>query len=238
MVATVRTRCARGATTPSWCEVECANAPPPPVCQTPPRPPHPPRPPVPASSAAPHTARQELEACTTFEEVLAEAQTAVTFIAAWFGNADGYVGEGSPAYCLLLRLHALPVTRPQLDLLLQSPNVYCRCLGLLYLRYTRFRDPGLYYRFEKAFRDTTRVTLDHRGTEFTTVGELALNLLKKLRFLGTMLPRVPVEAANRLETLLGVSLEDAAPLQVTLGGLRKSGLDVRGGGNGSLSRAP
>eukprot|EP00668_Euglena_longa_P034414 GGOE01044224.1.p1 GENE.GGOE01044224.1~~GGOE01044224.1.p1 ORF type:complete len:414 (+),score=117.93 GGOE01044224.1:40-1242(+) len=165
---------------------------------------------------------KSLAAYGSFEKLYAELAASVKHLGAWCGVSEMEVGEGSPAYCLLLRLHQVGLTAPQLDSLLHDPNAYARSLGLLYVRFTQYRRPALYHRLERHFHDTAHVFLDPRRQEGTTVGEFARDLLRRLRFAGTIFPRMPVETANEVEQLLGERLQDAAPLQAPRGKQRKA----------------
>eukprot|EP00667_Euglena_gracilis_P023920 EG_transcript_27245 len=144
----------------------------------------------------------------SFDALLAELASSVTHLGAWCGVSDMEVGEGSPAYCVLLRLHQVGLTAPQLDALLRDSNAYARGLGLLYVRFTQYRRVALFHTLHRCFGDPTRVFLDQRHREGTTLGEFAKNLLRQLRYAGTIFPRMPVETANEVEQLLGERLQD------------------------------
>ncbi|KAI9021133.1 putative RNA binding protein [Hyaloraphidium curvatum] len=134
----------------------------------------------------------------TYHEVLAEITKKVDSLEPFMKGT-----VASTAFCLLYKLWTLRLTVKQIQGMLdKADNGHIRALGLLYLRYTL--PPAMLFEwFEGYLEDAEEVKVE-RGPppRSMTIGHIAYTLLTSQKWLGSMLPRIPVPVAKDLETKL------------------------------------
>ncbi|KAJ9059128.1 hypothetical protein DSO57_1005631 [Entomophthora muscae] len=109
----------------------------------------------------------------------------------------------SSAFCLLFRLWELRLSCKQVYTLLDhKDSPYIRAIGFLYLRYV-CKPEQLWEWFEPYLEDDEEFTLT-KGPRapVVTIGKFCMLLLEEQKFLGTMLPRIPVPIAKEIEKSL------------------------------------
>lgn len=106
----------------------------------------------------------------------------------------------STAFCLLLRLLTLRMTKNQLNLTLNHrDSPYIRAIGFLYLRYAG--PPTCIIEFIGPYlHDEEEITVEHghRGKP-TTIGEFIRRLFDSREFYGTPLPRLPQQVERDVQ---------------------------------------
>ncbi|GBC02459.1 hypothetical protein RclHR1_04640002 [Rhizophagus clarus] len=109
----------------------------------------------------------------------------------------------STAFCLLYKLWTLRLTVKQVNGLIQhtdSPHI--RALGFLYLRYV-CKPIHLWEWFEEYLDDEEEVQIQGGPRPvIITVGKMCRQLLTEQKWLGTILPRIPVPIAREIEQKL------------------------------------
>ncbi|ORX82752.1 PRP38-domain-containing protein [Basidiobolus meristosporus CBS 931.73] len=109
----------------------------------------------------------------------------------------------STAFCLLFKLWTLRLTVKQVNgVITHKDSPYIRALGFLYLRYV-CKPAYLWEWFEPYLEDPEEIQTT-RGPRpvNTTIGKLCLELLTEPKFLGTILPRIPVPIAREINEKL------------------------------------
>ncbi|KAJ1968736.1 hypothetical protein IWQ62_001061 [Dispira parvispora] len=141
---------------------------------------------------------KSLYAFKTYHEVMAEAKTKVDNLEPFL---KGHMA--SSAFCLLLKFWTLRLTVKQVNGLLKNPDSpYVRALGFLYLRYV-CQPSQLWDWYEPFLDDPEEVTLCcGPAPKVTTIGKLCVSLLKDMKFNGTILPRIPVPIARKIQEKL------------------------------------
>ncbi|KAJ1929012.1 hypothetical protein IWQ60_001555 [Tieghemiomyces parasiticus] len=134
---------------------------------------------------------KSLYAYKTFNEVVEEAKRQDPFVK---GTTV------SSAFCLLFKMWTQRLTVKQLNRLLTFPDsAYVRGLGLLYLRYV-CKPANLWGWYEPYLDDDEVLTLQGGpNTKTSTIGKLCHILLTELKFNGTLLPRIPVPIARKIQ---------------------------------------
>ncbi|KJE93067.1 hypothetical protein CAOG_03913 [Capsaspora owczarzaki ATCC 30864] len=207
--------------------------------------------------------KEDLSELNTYQELIDEIFNSVSDLEPFM---PGGGTKASSAFCLLYKLFVLRLTENQLTAMLNhADSPFIRAIGFLYLRYcTPPKD--LWDWFEPYLEDQEPIKLQWAASaQPTTIGEFVRGLLVDSKFLGTLLPRIPVPItkeiqanfAARGQSYLPANDEDkssaAAPATETsgssspVGGRSRdrpsspSGRDDRrggGGGGGGRSRSP
>ncbi|KAF9416412.1 PRP38 pre-mRNA processing factor 38 domain-containing protein B [Podila epigama] len=131
---------------------------------------------------------------TTFQEIVVEAQRNEPFLK---GTTP------STAWVLMYKFWTLPLTVRQLENLIDHPHsVYLRGIGFLYLRYVCKYDQ-LWDWLGPYLEDDQEITLQ-AGVKpvYSTIGKMCYMLLNDQKFLGQILPRIPVLVMRDLEKKL------------------------------------
>ncbi|RIB02197.1 PRP38 family-domain-containing protein [Gigaspora rosea] len=106
----------------------------------------------------------------------------------------------STAFCLLYKLWTLRLTVKQVTGLIEhtdSPHI--RALGFLYLRYV-CKPASLWEWFEGYLEDEEQVQIQGGPRPVSiTIGKMCRQLLTEQKWLGTILPRIPVPIARDIE---------------------------------------
>ncbi|KAJ3093158.1 PRP38 pre-mRNA processing factor 38 domain-containing protein B [Quaeritorhiza haematococci] len=109
----------------------------------------------------------------------------------------------STAFCLLYKLWTLKLTIKQVQNLIthvDSPHI--RALGFLYLRYV-CKPADLFDWFDTYLDDDEEVVVEGGPKPRSmTMGRLCRDLLTEQKWIGTMLPRIPVPIAREIEKKL------------------------------------
>ncbi|KAL1934080.1 hypothetical protein VTP01DRAFT_6262 [Rhizomucor pusillus] len=109
----------------------------------------------------------------------------------------------STAFCCLYKFWTQRLTVKQVENLVEHPDSpYLRAIGFLYLRYVLV--PAQYWDwFQYYLDDDEEIDLTSGpNPQKSTIGKLCRMLLTEQKFLGTMLPRIPVPIARDLEKKL------------------------------------
>eukprot|EP00698_Gefionella_okellyi_P001311 TRINITY_DN11252_c0_g1_i1.p1 TRINITY_DN11252_c0_g1~~TRINITY_DN11252_c0_g1_i1.p1 ORF type:complete len:453 (+),score=44.71 TRINITY_DN11252_c0_g1_i1:34-1392(+) len=117
----------------------------------------------------------------------------------------------SRAYCCLLRLCQVRLTKNQMKLTLKhKDSPFIRAIGLMYLRYTCPPKDMLTW-FQRLFGDKEEFQPFTQGGK-TTIGEFARSLFQSLRFHDrTQLPRIPVAIQKEIDKVLATFPDSNAP---------------------------
>ncbi|KAI8614145.1 PRP38 family-domain-containing protein, partial [Chytriomyces sp. MP71] len=127
----------------------------------------------------------------TYHEVIAEIYEHEPFLKGT---------HASTAFCLLYKLWTLKLTIKQIEGLIDNPDSpHIRAIGFLYLRYVC--DPAdLWSWFGDYLEDDEEVRVEGGvRPRVMTIGKVCKDLLLEQKWLGTMLPRIPVLIARDLE---------------------------------------
>ncbi|KAI8851314.1 PRP38 family-domain-containing protein [Chytridium lagenaria] len=107
----------------------------------------------------------------------------------------------STAFCLLYKMWTLRLTVKQVyDLINHPDSPHIRGLGFMYLRYVG--EPSeLWEWFEEYLDDEEEIQIEAGVRNKTiTIGKLCQDLLTEAKWLGTILPRIPVPIARELQS--------------------------------------
>ncbi|KAJ3037976.1 hypothetical protein HDV00_001179 [Rhizophlyctis rosea] len=107
--------------------------------------------------------------------------------------------HASTAFCLLYKLWTLKLTIKQIEgLINHTDSPYIRALGFMYLRYV-CKPADLWDWFYDYIDDDEEIQIE-RGPKPRTIsmGKLCRDLLSEPKWLGTILPRIPVPIARDL----------------------------------------
>ncbi|KAG0257555.1 PRP38 pre-mRNA processing factor 38 domain-containing protein B [Actinomortierella ambigua] len=162
---------------------------------------------------------------TSYQEVLNEAIRNVRSMEPFLKGTTP-----STAWVLMYKFWTLPLTVRQIEAMIDHPtSVYVRGIAFLYLRFVCKPDQ-LWDWFGDYLEDDTEIMLQGGHKSMTsTIGKMCFMLLKDQKFLGQMLPRIPVLIMRDLEG----KLEPYASLaRGSGGGGSKGGRDRRDGGGG------
>lgn len=151
----------------------------------------------------------------TYHEVIDEIYYQVKHLEPWergsrkVGGQTGMcgsvrgVGAGgivSTCFCILYKLYTLKLTRKQLNgLLKHKDSPYIRALGFMYIRFTQ--PPTDFFKWFEPYLEDKEVIEVKSGLEMT-IGELIRQMLTKLDWFSTLLPRIPVPAQKEIESKL------------------------------------
>ncbi|KAJ3414534.1 PRP38 pre-mRNA processing factor 38 domain-containing protein B [Chytridiales sp. JEL 0842] len=131
----------------------------------------------------------------TFHEVVDEIYNNVTSLEPFLKGT-----VASTAFCLLYKLWTLKLTIKQIENLVDhtdSPHI--RAIGFLYLRYV-CEPSDLWSWFEYYIDDEEEVQIEVLPKpKIVTIGKVCRDLLTEPKWLGTILPRIPVPIARSLE---------------------------------------
>ncbi|KAI8353040.1 PRP38 family-domain-containing protein [Mortierella sp. GBAus27b] len=135
---------------------------------------------------------------TDFQVLVNEAQRNVK-------SMEPYLKGSTPstAWVIMYKFWTLPLTVRQLENLVDHPHsVYMRGIGFLYLRYVCKPDQ-LWDWLGAYLDDDTEITLQGGPKPvYSTIGKLCYMLLHDQKFMGQMLPRIPVLVMRDLESKL------------------------------------
>ncbi|KAF9166638.1 PRP38 pre-mRNA processing factor 38 domain-containing protein B [Actinomortierella ambigua] len=162
---------------------------------------------------------------TSYQEVLNEAIRNVRSMEPFLKGTTP-----STAWVLMYKFWTLPLTVRQIEAMIDHPtSVYVRGIAFLYLRFVCKPDQ-LWDWFGDYLEDDTEIMLQGGHKSMTsTIGKMCFMLMKDQKFLGQMLPRIPVLIMRDLEG----KLEPYASLaRGSGGGGSKGGRDRRDGGGG------
>ncbi|KAJ3154850.1 PRP38 pre-mRNA processing factor 38 domain-containing protein B [Geranomyces michiganensis] len=111
--------------------------------------------------------------------------------------------HASTAFCLLYKLWTLRLTVKQVQgLINHTDSPHIRALGFLYLRYVG-KPADLWSWYEPYFDDDEEFQVEAGPKpRMMTMGRFILDLLTESKWLGTILPRIPVPIARELEKKL------------------------------------
>ncbi|KAG0319853.1 hypothetical protein BG000_003773 [Podila horticola] len=132
---------------------------------------------------------------STFQEIVAEAQRNVKSMEPFLKGTTP-----STAWVLMYKFWTLPLTVRQLENLIEHPHsVFLRGIGFLYLRYVCKPDQ-LWDWLGPFLEDDQEITLQG-GVKpvHSTIGKMCYMLLNDQKFLGQILPRIPVLVMRELE---------------------------------------
>ncbi|KAF9575931.1 PRP38 pre-mRNA processing factor 38 domain-containing protein B [Mortierella alpina] len=134
----------------------------------------------------------------TFQEVVVEAQRNVK-------SMEPYLKGTTPstAWVIMYKFWTLPLTVRQLENLIEHPHsVYLRGIGFLYLRYVC--KPDQLWDWLGAYLDDDQEIQLQGGVKpvHSTIGKMCYMLLHDQKFLGQILPRIPVLVMRDLEQKL------------------------------------
>jgi pre-mRNA-splicing factor 38B len=142
--------------------------------------------------------RRDLVQIQTYREVVDEIYNRCDHCAPW---AAGTSRAPSTAFCLLMKLFVMRLTRRQMhSLLSHEDSPYIRALGFLYLRYT-CEPKGLWKWFEP-YIDDPEEFVPSPGDPPVTMGMFVQRLIKELQYFGTLLPRIPVLIERKMKVQL------------------------------------
>ncbi|KAJ3014016.1 PRP38 pre-mRNA processing factor 38 domain-containing protein B [Thoreauomyces humboldtii] len=141
----------------------------------------------------------------TFHEVVDEIYNREPF----FGG-----NHASTAFCLLYKLWTLKLTENQVEeLITHTDSPHIRALGFLYLRYAG-KPADLWSWFEPYLDDEEDLSVEAgQKPRSITIGRFLNGLLTENKWLGTILPRIPVPIARDIEKKLAERRVAAAPYQ-------------------------
>jgi hypothetical protein len=157
---------------------------------------------------------RSLESMTEFDDLYEEINTNVTHVLPWQSEATR---APSSAFCILVRLMQLNLTYEQMKSLLQSDEdsdpsaIYCKAIGLLYLRYmaipsTLYQWVEIFFRDDEEFSNNVMVQkAEIMNVERVRLNEFAMGLLSSPTYHGTQLPRIPVLIEKKHEILLKIA---------------------------------
>ncbi|KAF9191129.1 PRP38 pre-mRNA processing factor 38 domain-containing protein B [Haplosporangium sp. Z 767] len=135
---------------------------------------------------------------STFQEIVVEAQRNVKSMEPFLKGTTP-----STAWVIMYKFWTLPLTIRQLENLIDHPHsVYLRGIGFLYLRYVCKPDQ-LWDWLGPYLEDDQDIVLQG-GVKpvYSTIGKMCYMLLNDQKFLGQILPRIPVMVMRDLEKKL------------------------------------
>ncbi|KAJ3388214.1 PRP38 pre-mRNA processing factor 38 domain-containing protein B [Entophlyctis sp. JEL0112] len=134
----------------------------------------------------------------TFDEIVDEIYSSVTSLEPFLKAT-----HASTAFCLLYKLWTIRLTVKQIEFLIDNPDSpHIRAIGFLYLRYV-CEPTQLWDWFGDYLEDEEEVRVEGgvRPTVWT-IGKVCRVLLTDAKWLGTILPRIPVPVMRDLEAKL------------------------------------
>ncbi|KAI9004217.1 PRP38 family-domain-containing protein [Gaertneriomyces semiglobifer] len=134
----------------------------------------------------------------TYHEVVDEIYNSVSSLEPFFKGT-----HASTAFCLLYKLWTLKLTVKQVNgLVTHTDSPHIRALGFLYLRYV-CKPADLWEWFEPYLDDDEELQVEGGAKPRTMpMGRFLRELLTEHKWLGTILPRIPVPIARDLEKKL------------------------------------
>ncbi|TPX46645.1 hypothetical protein SeMB42_g02332 [Synchytrium endobioticum] len=134
----------------------------------------------------------------TWSEVMSEIKNEVTSLEPFLKGTIP-----STAFCVLYKLWTLRLTVKQLqNMITSTTSPYARAIAFLYLRYVCKADQ-LWEWFEPYLEDDEEVTVEGGPRpRTTTIGKMVNDLLTQQKWVGTVLPRIPVPIARDIEKKL------------------------------------
>ncbi|KAG0254626.1 PRP38 pre-mRNA processing factor 38 domain-containing protein B [Mortierella polycephala] len=134
----------------------------------------------------------------TFQEIVVEAQRNVKSMEPFLKGTTP-----STAWVIMYKFWTLPLTIRQLENLIDHPHsVYLRGIGFLYLRYVC--KPDQLWDWLGPYLDDDQDIVLQGGVKpvYSTIGKMCYMLLNDQKFLGQILPRIPVMVMRDLEKKL------------------------------------
>ncbi|KAF9438272.1 PRP38 pre-mRNA processing factor 38 domain-containing protein B [Entomortierella beljakovae] len=165
----------------------------------------------------------------SFQEIVNEAQRNVK-------SMEPYLKGSTPstAWVVMYKFWTLPLTVRQLENLIDHPHsVYLRGIGFLYLRFVC--KPDQLWDWLGAYLEDDQEIILQSGVKpvYSTIGKMCYTLLHDQKFLGQMLPRIPVLVMRDLESKLEPYAEAGRPKGGQRDHFRKDKSDRdRGSGRG------
>ncbi|KAF9580173.1 PRP38 pre-mRNA processing factor 38 domain-containing protein B [Lunasporangiospora selenospora] len=143
----------------------------------------------------------------SFQEIVNEAQKNVKSMEPFLKGSTP-----STAWVIMYKFWTLPLTIRQLENLIDHPqSVYLRGIAFLYLRYVCKPDE-LWDWLGPYLEDDQEITLQGGVKAIhSTIGKMCYMLLNDQKFLGQMLPRIPVMIMRDLEKKLEPYADAARP---------------------------
>ncbi|KAI9102017.1 putative RNA binding protein [Phlyctochytrium arcticum] len=134
----------------------------------------------------------------TYHEVIDEIYTEGCYLEPFFKGT-----HASTPFCLIYKLWTLKLTAKQVQGLVKHPDSpHIRAVGFLYLRYV-CRPADLWSWYEPFLEDDEELQIENGPKpRSTTMGKFLVELLTENKWLGTILPRIPVPIARDLESKL------------------------------------
>lgn len=110
----------------------------------------------------------------------------------------------SSAYCILVRLFLLRVSKKEMnEMLIHPDSPYIIGVGLLYLRYTC--DPELLWDYFKVvMNNETEIKCEQRNKKYQTISEYAISLLRSSQ---SQFPRIPARIEDIIYSKLEIETE-------------------------------
>ncbi|KAF9102556.1 PRP38 pre-mRNA processing factor 38 domain-containing protein B [Mortierella sp. AM989] len=130
----------------------------------------------------------------SFQEIVTEAQRNEPFLK---GNTP------STAWVIMYKFWTLPLTVRQIENLIDHPHsVYLRGIGFLYLRFVC--KPDQLWDWLGGYLEDDQEIILQAGVKpvYSTIGKMCYMLLHDQKFLGQILPRIPVLVMRDLESKL------------------------------------
>eukprot|EP01104_Vermistella_antarctica_P013111 TRINITY_DN3924_c0_g1_i1.p1 TRINITY_DN3924_c0_g1~~TRINITY_DN3924_c0_g1_i1.p1 ORF type:complete len:472 (-),score=55.18 TRINITY_DN3924_c0_g1_i1:143-1558(-) len=136
----------------------------------------------------------------SFEDVLAEIRSAVSFLEPWLPGSGGRKTP-SNAMILMMKLFTMGVEENQVVGMLQNQNVFIRGIGVLIIRF--LVDPKQVWDwFSEYVDDDTMVTVKQKDAQIS-MREFIASLLRGHRWLGDVyMPRIPVAIQKEINEQL------------------------------------
>ncbi|KAF9353665.1 PRP38 pre-mRNA processing factor 38 domain-containing protein B [Mortierella sp. AD094] len=141
---------------------------------------------------------KSLSEMSSFQEIVTEAQRNVKSMEPFLKGSTP-----STAWVIMYKFWTLPLTVRQLENLIDHPHsVYLRGLGFLYLRYVC--KPDQLWDWLGAYLEDDQEIILQAGVKpvYSTIGKMCYMLLHDQKFLGQILPRIPVLVMRDLEAKL------------------------------------
>eukprot|EP00903_Cladosiphon_okamuranus_P018664 g17178.t1 len=139
-----------------------------------------------------------LAAITTYLEVVDEIYSYCDHVAPW---APGTSRVPSSAFCLLMKLFVMKLTRPQMnEILVHEDSPFIRAIGFLYLRYTC--PPKELWGWLEPYMDDEEEFKPSPTEGNMTMGQFVRKIISDMQYYGTMLPRIPVLIERKMKVQL------------------------------------
>ncbi|CAM9379861.1 unnamed protein product [Scytosiphon promiscuus] len=168
---------------------------------------------------------KSLAAITTYLEVVDEIYSYCDHVAPW---APGTSRVPSSAFCLLMKLFVMKLTRAQMnEILMHEDSPFIRAIGFLYLRYTC--PPKELWGWLEPYVDDEQEFKPSPTEGNMTMGQYVRKIISDMQYYGTMLPRIPVliERKMKVQLLLHEEMKKREKANFRIVNLLKPGTKVR-----------